>query len=209
MDDESAAKLISAYPWAVLISSPDERGELVVSHLPVLQDPTSKTPLLLGHLAADDAQIHALGSRRVVVVMQGPHGYISPSWYQSGPFVPTWNFAVVHLHGRPEVLDGRETFQILDDTCAHMERIRTPTWQLETVRDYADRLAPYTTGFRLRPDRVVAKAKMSQDKSPEIVDRVIAALRSDPYHADANLAVAMAAARTLKSGGPLSAVSDR
>lgn len=199
LDNESAVALICAYPWATLTSPPDEHGDLVVSHLPVLQDPTSKTPLLLGHLAADDARTHALGSRRVVVVMQGSHGYISPSWYRSGPFVPTWNFAVVHLHGTPEVLNGRETFQILEDTCAQMERVRAPAWQLESVRDYADRIAPYTTGFRLSPDRVVAKAKMSQDKAPEIVDRVIAALRSDPYQADPNLAAAMAAARTVKS----------
>ena len=196
MDDESAVGLIRAHPWATLISPPNEDGgDLVVSHLPVLQDPSSTIPVLLGHLAADDARIHSLGNRHVVVVIQGPHGYISPSWYRSGPFVPTWNFAVVHLHGTPEVLDGAATYRILDDTCRHLERVRDPEWHLESVRDYADRIAAYTTGFRLAPDRVVAKAKMSQDKPAEIVERVISALRSDPVQADPLLAEAMISAR--------------
>ncbi len=195
MDAAAAVALIRDHPWATLISPADDDGDLVVSHLPVLQDPAEQTPALLGHLAAEDAEIHRLGTRRVVMVVQGPHGYISPTWYAAGPFVPTWNFAVVHLHGTPEILDAERTYQILDDTCAHMERVRAPAWELESVRSYADRIAPYTTGFRLIPDRVVAKAKMSQDKSTEIVDRVIDALQTDRYQADPALAEAMTRAR--------------
>lgn len=195
LDDAAAITLIREHPWATLVSPANDQGDLVVSHLPVLQDPAARRPVLLGHLAAADARAHRLGYRRAVVVVQGPHGYISPTWYADGPFVPTWNFAVVHLHGTPEVLDAERTYQILDDTCAHMERVRSPGWQLESVRAYADRLAPYTTGFRLSPDRVVAKAKMSQDKVPEIVERVIAALRTDPHYASVTLAQAMAEAR--------------
>ncbi len=194
--EPAARQLIQANPWATLVSTPAEPGaDLVVSHLPVLQDPAAPAPVLLGHLAAADAELHDLGRRRVVVVVEGASGYISPTWYRAGPYVPTWNFEVVHLHGVPQVLDAEATYDILDETCAHMEAVRSPRWQLDSVRAYAEHIAPYTTGFRLVPERVVAKSKMSQDKPVEIVDRVIHALRTDPYQADPRLADAMAAAR--------------
>jgi transcriptional regulator len=205
IDDGRATDLVERHPWATIISPPfDPSGDLVVSHLPVLQEPGARSPVILGHLAAADAKLHQLGEHRVTIVVQGPHGYISPTWYQAGPFVPTWNFAVVHLHGVPDILDAETTYDILDATCARMERVRTPAWQLESVRGYADRIAPYTTGFRLVPDRIVAKAKMSQDKSSEVVERVISALRTDPFHADPVLADAMTAShpRISSAAGP-------
>ncbi len=196
LEHADVRQLIADHPWAELISSsPDDGGDLVVSHLPILQDPDTAEPVVLGHLAAEDARIHQLGDRRVVLVVQGPHGYISPTWYQDGPFVPTWNFAVAHLHGVPEVLDATETFRILDATCERMEAERGSGWKLSGVQEYADRIAPYTTGFRLVPDRIVGKSKMSQDKPPEIVDRVIAALQTDQVHGNQPLARQMRTAR--------------
>lgn len=187
--------LIKDHPWAQLISAAPDGGDPVISHLPVLQDPDSQAPVVLGHLAAEDAAIHQLGEHRVVLVIQGPHGYISPTWYADGPFVPTWNFAVAHLHGTPEVLDAAETFRILDATCERMETERGSGWTLSGVQQYADRIAPYTTGFRLVPDRIVGKSKMSQDKAPEIVDRVITALDTDQVHGNPALAALMRGSR--------------
>jgi transcriptional regulator len=39
------------------------------------------------------------------VIFQGPHAYISPSWYAVHPSVPTWNYAAVHAYGIPQVID--------------------------------------------------------------------------------------------------------
>lgn len=192
LDAVDVRQLITDHPWAQLISSAaNPGGDLVVSHLPILHDPDIDQPVVLGHLAAEDAQLHQLGRHRVVVVVQGPHGYISPTWYQDGPFVPTWNFAVAHLHGTPEVLDAAATFRILDATCERMESERDPSWQLSGVQEYADKISPYTTGFRLVPDRIVGKSKMSQDKPPEIVERVITAVQTDPVHGSATMAAEM------------------
>jgi transcriptional regulator len=72
-----------------------------------------------------------------------------------------------------------------------MESERNSGWKLAGVQEYADRIAPYTTGFRLVPDRIVGKSKMSQDKPAEIVERVITAVQSDPVHGGAALAAEM------------------
>ncbi|UWE10898.1 FMN-binding negative transcriptional regulator [Actinacidiphila bryophytorum] len=186
-------ELLAGHGWATLVSAPDTGGGPVVSHLPVIPDPQGGADGLavLGHLAKADAEMHQLGAHDVVVIVQGPGGYVSPSHYRAGPYVPTWNFVVVHLHGRPTVLDGEQTYQVLQRTVEHFEAGKAEPWRLETVEDYAREIAPYTTGFRLRPTRVVGKHKLSQDKPHEVALRVADALAADGPNGNKALAAAM------------------
>jgi transcriptional regulator len=188
--DDDLRELVSQDPWVTLVSS-TSRG-LVVSHLPVVTVPEAPGLEILGHLARTDAEEHELGERDTVVVVQGRHGYISPGWYVGGPYVPTWNFVVAHLHGRPSVLDADETYDVLDRTVDHFESVRPTPFRLDSVAAYAARLAPAVVGFRLTPTRVVAKAKLSQDKPEQDRAGVLRGLEdpSDVHH-DPALAAAM------------------
>lgn len=168
LDDPAAIdELIASYGWATLVSD----GGPVVSPLPVIPGPGGS---VLGHLSKQDARLHGLGERPVVMIFQGPHGYVSPGVYAAGPYVPTWNYVTVHLHGTPELLDPEETYRLLGDTVDHFERDRAEPWRLESVEEYGRRLLRAVVGFRLRPGRVVAKAKLSQDKPAEVIERVLA-----------------------------------
>ncbi|MDQ0779564.1 transcriptional regulator [Streptomyces aurantiacus] len=192
------------HPWATLISHTAHRG-LVVSHLPVLVDDSRQdtgdagstghtggtVPALLGHLARTDAENHELGSHEVVVVLQGPHGYISPVWYEETPHVPTWNFTVLHVHGRPEILGPADTYDVLSATVDHFEDRFPEPWRLARVAAHAHRLAPAVTGFRLPATKVTAKAKLSQDEREEVVLRLARALESGQPYASPELARAM------------------
>lgn len=194
-DPQHIDALVREHPWCILISGHPDGP--VVSHLPVLVDATAPPGSggVVGHLARADARHHELGAHDAVLVVQGPHGYLSPSWYGEVPHVPTWDFVVLHLHGRPELLDDAETYAVLDATVRHFERRLPDPWRLDEVADYAHRIAGATVGFRLRPSRVVAKAKLSQDESAQLRGRVVAELRRDqPYR---NPALADAIADTL------------
>jgi transcriptional regulator len=169
-DPEQVRALVDEHGWATLISCRD--GGPLVSHLPVVPDPAGGLSIL-GHLARADAELHGLGAHDVVLVIEGPNGYVSPGVYQDGPYVPTWDFVVAHLYGRPVLLDADETYRVLELTVEHFERNRPEPWQLHTVDDYAHSLAPYTSGFRLVPSRFVAKQKLSQDKPEAVIRRVI------------------------------------
>jgi transcriptional regulator len=170
-------QFVAEHPWVTMVSAAD-RG-LVVTHLPVVPDPDADPdgdPVLLGHLPVTDADEHQLGSAETVLVVQGPHGYVSAEWYVGSPYVSTWNYVVAHLHGVGERLDDAGTLEVLRLTQDHFESRRPRPFDLGSVTDYVHRLAPYVVGFRLTPTRVVAKAKLSQDKPAADVDGVLAAL---------------------------------
>src|SRR5262245_38419035 len=75
------------------------------SHLPMLLRDEGGRRTLLSHMARANPQWkHFASGAEVLVIFQGPHGYVSPSWYETMPAVPTWNYAVVHAYGVATVL---------------------------------------------------------------------------------------------------------
>jgi transcriptional regulator len=178
-DEAVVRRLIAENPWATLVSPGDD--ELVASHYPVLLDDRSEELAVVTHVGRPDERIHNLGEGEVLLIVAGPHGYISPSWYAPGAVrAPTWNFSVAHLYGTPQILAADENVRVLTRLVAHFERhVEEPMWLDEET---AGRLAPGTVGIRLPITRFVCKVKMSRDKDPETRERVLARLREPgPY----------------------------
>jgi transcriptional regulator len=178
-DPEVVRELIRENPWAVLVSQND--GELVASHYPVLLDEESDDLAIVTHVGRPDEKLHDLESEMLVII-QGRHGYISPSWYEPGSTrAPTWNFSVVHAYGTPQVLDAEENLAVLTRLVAHFEQHVDEPMYLDP--EWAPPLARGTVGLRIPISRFVTKVKMSQDKDPQTVQNVIDALRRPgPYH---------------------------
>jgi transcriptional regulator len=170
-------RLIARNPWVTLVSSTD--NGLVASHYAVLLDDERDDLTIVGHVGKPDDLVHGLGERELLVVVQGPHGYVSPGWYGDTPSVPTWNFVSAHLSGIPEILTPDENLRVLDKLVAHFENgMPQPRllWERPNDPDFVTRLEKGTVGFRLTPTRVVGKRKLSQNKSDEVVETVIAGL---------------------------------
>ena len=186
-DPEEIARVIRENPWATIVSNTSDG--LVASHYPVLIDETRDELSLVTHVGRPDEQLHELGQHEVLFIIQGPHGYISPGWYDAKPAVPTWNFIVVHLSGVPEILSDEENLEVLASLVDHFEdRMPEPRRMNGTPEntEYAARISSGTVGVRLTPTRIVAKSKMSQNRPQETVDRIIAELEGDgPYSSEA------------------------
>lgn len=178
-DERVVRRLIEENPWATIVSS--HEGELVASHYPVLLDEEADGLTVVTHVGRPDERIHGLGQSEVLLIVAGPHGYVSPSWYSEGDTpAPTWNFSVVHCHGTPQLLDPEENLRVLTRLVDHFERHVEAPVPLDP--EVGARLAPGTVGLRLPIDRFVCKVKMSQDKSERSRARVLAELRgSGPY----------------------------
>ncbi|MBU4466231.1 MAG: FMN-binding negative transcriptional regulator [Actinobacteria bacterium] len=182
-------RLIDLNPWMTLVSHTDEG--LVASHYAVLLDDDRDDLTIVGHVGKPDDLIHGLGQRELLVVVQGPHGYISPGWYGDAAGVPTWNFVSAHLTGVPEVLTAEENLRVLERLVARFEAHQPEPrlmWAPPNDPAYVERLEKGTVGFRLTPTRVAAKRKLSQNKTPEVVETIIAELSGDGPYADARLA---------------------
>ena len=185
-------RLIDRNPWTTLVS--DTPDGLVASHYAVLLDGERDDLTVVGHVGKPDDMIHGLGERELLIVVQGPHGYISPGWYGDVQSVPTWNFVSAHLTGVPEVLSPEENLVVLDRLVARFEsRMPEPRMMWERPNDagFVERLERGTVGFRLTPTRVVAKRKLSQNKTADVVETVIAELSGEGPFANPALAAEM------------------
>ncbi|MEA9986601.1 MULTISPECIES: FMN-binding negative transcriptional regulator [Subtercola] len=191
-DTEEIRRLIRLNPWVTLVSNTSTG--LVASHYPVVLDEEADGIAVLSHVGRPDERLHELGQHEVLVIIQGPHGYISPGWYDANPAVPTWNFVVAHLHGVPEILSDDENLTVLARLVDHFEdRMPEPRRMAGTLENaaYARRISAGTVGFRLTATRIDAKSKLSQNRPAETVERIIHELTEGDNYRQPELAAEM------------------
>ena len=199
-DVDEVERLIDAHPWATIVSHTD--SGLVASHYPFLLEATDDDEIVLvSHVGRPDEVAHELGQHEVLVVFQGPHGYVSPAWYPPEQFVPTWNHVTAHCWGTPEILSDDENFRVLGELVDHFEQVMPSPVSLQVDEETARRMAKGTVGIRIRVTRFDARAKLSQNKAPEVVDRIIAGLRGDGPYASPALADEMERAHAARVDG--------
>ena len=159
--------LIRSHSLGTWASAP--AGELVVNHVPFLID-TTRGPhgTLVGHVARANPLWQHLGDS--IVVFQGPQAYISPSWYPSkhadGKAVPTWNYAVVHAHGRPLAIEDKaELLQIVSRLTQTHEAKQALPWSVsDAPADYIDKMLGAIVGIEMPIERLEGKWKVSQNR---------------------------------------------
>jgi transcriptional regulator len=129
------------------------------------------------HMARANPQWRDLDTlEECLVVFQGPHDYVTPSWYatkrETGKVVPTWNYATVHAWGRPRVVnDAVWLRRQLDDLTLSRERMRPAPWKVDDAPpDFVAMQMKAIVGVEITISRIEGKWKMSQNR-PE-ADRV-------------------------------------
>jgi transcriptional regulator len=174
-------EFIQIYSFATLITQ--HEGLPFATHLPFLLD-SERGPngTLLAHMARANPQWHDFNSaQEVLAIFQGPHAYISPSWYEVELSVPTWNYAVVHAYGIPRIIEDSEEFyqflQILIET--HEAQFENP-WPFQLPDDYLQKMIRGIVGFAIEITRLEGKFKMSQNRTESEQENVIAALQESP-----------------------------
>jgi transcriptional regulator len=185
-------RLIAENPWVTLVAN--TANGLAASHYAVVLDPDRDDLTILGHVGRPDEAILELGQGELLVIVQGPHGYISPGWYDAKPAVPTWNYVVAHLSGVPEILSDEENYRVLGALVEYFEK-RMPEPRLmegtpENVA-YAERISAGTVGFRLTPTRVTGKRKLSQNRPDDTIETIIFELENGSEYPNPALAAEM------------------
>jgi transcriptional regulator len=195
-DPATVRRLIAENPWATIVSQ--SSAGLVASHYPVLLDDDTDDLAVFTHVGRPDEHVHEFGAGEVMLIVAGPHGYISPSWYsERGTPVPTWNFSVAHCYGTPQILDADANLRVLTRLVDHFERHVDEPLQLD--QEFGAKLARGTVGIRIPIARFVCKVKMSQDKDGQSQRQVLAALRRPGPYASTALADEMERAHAEQS----------
>jgi transcriptional regulator len=166
--------LMRAKPFATLISG----GSVGVqaSHLPTVLKAEGPLGVIECHLARANLHWKELAEgNEALMIFQGPESYITPNWYpsksQHGKVVPTWNYAVVHAYGRPEVMQDKSWLHAhVAALTAQQERTESKPWSLSDAPDsFIEMMLRGIVGFRFAITRLEGKWKMSQNR--ELKDR--------------------------------------
>ncbi len=177
--------------FATLVTVSD--GVPFATHLPILVN-TDSTPFgsLCGHVSRANPQWqHFDRECEVLVVFSGSHGYISPTWYETQPSVPTWNYEAVHAYGVPRLLSDEELKSLLVELTTVYESSSPVPWQPEFSHEYWAGMIRALVGFELTITRLEGKRKLSQNRSEADRRKVIEMLRNSDAPENVALAVIM------------------
>lgn len=190
--------MIRAHSFGALVTL--GRDGLEASHIPfVLDETVGPLGTLRGHLSRANGQWKQLNSvRDALIIFQGAHTYITPSWYplkaETGKVVPTWNYVIVHAYGRPRAIeDGAWLAQNVTDLTNLHEAGRSDPWTVsDAPDDFIAGLLKGIVGIEIEISRIEGKWKASQNRPQADQAGVIAGLSGQSD--EASLAIARAVA---------------
>ena len=165
-DPERLHRIVREYPFATLVTG------MTANHLPMLLRANGK---IVGHMARANPQWKQMAEgQEVMMIFQGPHAYVSPSFYVEPENVPTWNYVAVHAYGAARLIhEPGELKELLEELIGVFEGQLPRPWKLDASEAFlAPRLAAIV-GFEVTVARWEGKLKLNQNRLPQ--DRAAAA----------------------------------
>jgi transcriptional regulator len=158
---------------------------LISSQIPFLAERRDGKLYLQAHIARANPQGADLdGAGEALAIFPGPHAYVSPSWYEAGPAVPTWNYAAVHAYGPARRIHDPVWLRELVRRLSERHEAREPApWDMQALPEpYVQSMLNGIVGIEIAVSRLEGKFKLSQNRPAADRPRIIAALerRDDP-----------------------------
>ena len=169
-DDQSIKDFIRQNGFGILVSATN--GNLVATHIPLeLSEDGTK---LSGHISKGNPQgKDLLQASEILVIFNGPHAYISSSWYNHLN-VPTWNYIAVHVYGTVRMVEGEELFHSLAQLMNKYEKHSADPVTVEKLTPaYMQQAMKGVTGFEITITKTEATHKLSQNRDHESYTNII------------------------------------
>ena len=166
--------------FGILISHKD--GSLLASHIPL--DFSEDENKLVGHVSRGNPQWKNFSNEdEVLVIFNGPHTYISSSWYNYEN-VPTWNYIAAHVYGKIRIIEGEGLHLSLKRLMEKYEKNSSNPASVEKLSPgYMQRAVLGIVGFEITITRIEATYKLSQNRDEENFSNIIHELEK---HTDEN-----------------------
>jgi transcriptional regulator len=183
---------IERHDFGLLVSQGDAGP--TASHVPFLVKRRDGRLVLQAHLARPNPQLADLDrGGEALAIFQGPHAYVSPSWYLAGPAVPTWNYAAVHASGPVRTIADaawlRDMVRRLSER--HEAREAVP-WRMDDLPEpYVASMLNGIVGVEIEVSRLEGKFKLSQNRPAGDRPRIAVALQRRADEASRDVAALM------------------
>lgn len=162
------------HSFGILVNQVD--GKPWATHIPLELDVDADgNDILVGHIAKANPQWkHFNENEKVLCIFNGPHSYISSSWYKEEE-VPTWNYIAVHVYGTLKVLDEEAVLASLHKLVDKYERDSKEPISLHNMSPKTMRQIKGVVGFQIKIEDIQATYKLSQGREqdhPKIVSEL-------------------------------------
>lgn len=156
------------------------QGKPIATHLPLQLIKEGDTYYITGHIAYGNPQWRTFEACEDVLVMfQGPHAYISSSWYEKEN-VPTWNYQAVHVYGTASILNEEELKHDLTMLLQTYEKHRkNPVLWDKLSPQLLESQLKGIVGFKMKVGEIQASYKLSQNRNEEDYMNIIDQLRKE------------------------------
>lgn len=187
-DEEVIYDFIEKYSFATLVSQ--HNGEPYATHLPLMFYKSERA--LYGHFARPNEQWMDVENQQVLAIFQGPHCYISPSWYETTKAVPTWNYVSIHVYGKLEIIEDKKVMSDSLNDLVNKYESPDSTYNLSGVDpSYIEGMSKGIVAFRINITKIEGKAKLSQNHPTERQELVIQHLENSSQHDQMQIASLM------------------
>ncbi|MFC4353767.1 FMN-binding negative transcriptional regulator [Chryseomicrobium palamuruense] len=178
-DTQEIWSFLKTHSFATLVITKD--GRPVATHIPVIVRKQGENLSVSGHIAYGNPQWRSWEeTEEALVIFQGPHAYISSSWYEEEQ-VPTWNYQAVHVYGAIRQLSEAELREDLKQLMSTYEQHRKHPVLWETVTPaLLEREIKGIVGFVIEATEVQAAYKMSQNRKEHDYANIIEQLKKEP-----------------------------
>jgi transcriptional regulator len=191
-------RIIRDHPLGTIVTH-TAKG-LDANHIPfLLDDQRGSRAVLQGHVArANPLWKEAADGAEVLVIFRGEHGYISPNWYpgkhETHRHVPTWNYQVVHAHGKLRIVDDEKFVRAVVARLTRTHEANEPRpWKMgDAPADYVDQMLKMIVGIEVEVTGFEGKQKLGQNRDARDLDGAVRELRE---RGQTPLASAMAGAK--------------
>lgn len=169
-----------------------DEGKPIATHLPFILNKIDDDFYLSSHFAYGNLQWKTLEDNdQVLVIFQGPHAYVSSSWY-GHENVPTWNYQAVHIYGKAKILTKDELREDLANLLEKYEKHRENPILWETLSpDMLESQMKGVVGFKVKVEEVQAAYKLSQNRNEEDYENIIHKLKEEESPVSKQVALEM------------------
>jgi len=184
-DLEEIKEFIQHNSFATIVSI--RKGKPIAAHIPVLLKKIENDYYLTGHLAYGNPLWKTFEEvQDILVIFNGPHAYISSSWYEHEN-VPTWNYQAVHVYGKASLIEGIALEQDLTSLLEKYESFReNPVLWDKLSPELLQQEMKGIKGFKIKVEEVQAAYKLSQNRNASDYANIIKELyKEENPHADA------------------------